>query len=155
MEGKSVQEKIKKLIEPFLEGLGMELVHLEYRAGNKGFLTVYIDKPGGVTLGDCEKASKGISDLLDAYDPIPHRYMLEVSSPGVERPLVKRRDFERFLGEPVKISTIDPIGGAKKFSGMLEAVKNDAIELRMEDGQSIEVAFNNINKAHLRFTPPH
>ncbi|NLY39001.1 MAG: ribosome maturation factor RimP [Firmicutes bacterium] len=155
MKDKSVQKIVTELIEPYLEALGMELVHLEYRAGNRGSLTIYIDKPGGVTIGDCEKASKGISDLLDAYDPIPHRYMLEVSSPGVERPLVKRRDFERFLGEPVKISTIEPIDGAKKFTGMLAAVKGDFIELRMEDGQNIEVAFDNINKAHLRFTPPH
>ena len=86
MKDKSVQKIVTELIEPYLGGLGMELVHLEYRAGSRGSLTIYIDKPGGVTIGDCEKASKGISDLLDAYDPIPHRCMLgifaEWSAPG-------------------------------------------------------------------------
>lgn len=153
MDQDAVHENIVKLVEPFLEGLGMELVHLEYRPARKGYLCIYIDKPGGVTLEDCETASRGVSELLDAYDPVPHSYVLEVSSPGVERPLVKRRDYERFRGEPVKVATINPIEGSRKFTGILETVEDDDIVLRLNDGSLLTVTLENISKAHLRFMP--
>jgi len=85
---------------------------LDYHAGRKGHLCLYIDKPGGVTISDCEALSRDLSDLLDAYDPIPQSYILEVSSPGVERPLTRESDFQRFQGEMVKVYT--PGAGCRK-----------------------------------------
>ena len=153
MHSESVHDRVVELVEPFLEGMGLELVRLEYRSGGKGHIGIYIDKPGGITLEDCERVSRGISDLLDAYDPVPHSYVLEVSSPGVERPLHKRRDYERFRGEPVKVITVNPVDGSKKINGVIDAVSEDMVVLRMDDGSLVQIAFDNINKAHLRFTP--
>jgi ribosome maturation factor RimP len=140
------------LVEPILEARGLELVHLEFRAGGKGHLCIYIDKPGGVTLADCEAASRDVSDLLDAYDPVPHSYVLEVSSPGVERPLHKESDFRRFQGETVKIQTVEPVDGRKKFNGTLHEVRNGAVVMLLENGEHVEIPFSRITKAHLWFS---
>lgn len=144
-----IRSKVVCIVEPHLEKQGLELVHLEYRSGRRAHLCFYIDKPGGVTLVDCESASRSISDLLDTHDPIPQSYVLEVSSPGVERPLTKEQDFERFRGEVVKVYTDEPLDGRKKFNGTLEGVKNSCVAVQLEEGGRIEIPLEIINKAHL------
>lgn len=152
MSQDEVRERVVKLVEPFLEKQGLELVHLDYKTGRKGHLCLYIDKPGGVTLADCETVSRDVSDLLDAYDPIPNRYILEVSSPGVERPLTKESDFRRFQGEMVKVYTGEPVEGMKKINGKLHEVRNGCIVMLLEKGDQVEIPFSQITKAHLWFT---
>ena len=105
MSREELKAKLVRLVQPIIEEHGMELVRLDYNAGRKGHLCIYIDKPNGVTIADCEAVSRDISGLLDAYDPIPQSYILEVSSPGVERSLTRERDFRRFEGKMVKIYT--------------------------------------------------
>jgi ribosome maturation factor RimP len=151
MSFEEVRTKVIGLVEPFLEKQGLELVHLEYRSGGRGHLCFYIDKPGGVTLDDCEAASRCISDLLDTYDPISRSYILEVSSPGVERPLTREKDYERFRGEAVQVQTADLIDGRRKFKGILEGISDSRVALMLEEGVRIEIPLGLINKAHLMF----
>jgi ribosome maturation factor RimP len=149
MSQEAMHDQIISLVEPFLEEQGLELVHLDYRPGRKGHLCLYIDKPGGVTLDDCERASRGVSDLLDAYDPLVNSYVLEVSSPGVERPLSKEKDFERFKGQKAKINTEEPIEGRKRFSGTLGGLQDGLLVMLLEDGSQVHIPLANIHKAHL------
>ncbi len=146
-----IRAKVTGIIEPLLEAQGLELVHLEYRSGGRGHLCCYIDKPGGVTLDDCEAVSRSISDLLDAYDPIPQKYILEVSSPGAERPLTREKDFDRFRGEAVKVQTAELINGRRNFKGILEGIKDSHIALVLEEGDRVDIPLDKINKAHLLF----
>ncbi len=151
-------EKIEVLLLPLLEELNLELVDIEYRREPQGWvLRFFLDKEGGITLDDCAMASRQISSLLDVEDIIPTAYNLEVSSPGLERPLKKHADFERFAGHLVKIKTIDPIesehlGKARKtFTGKLIEVKQDTIQLTLQDRQAaaVDISLSNIDTAHL------
>lgn len=146
------KKKILALIEPVVEALLMELVDLDYRPGSRGHLCLYIDKPGGATIGDCEQVSKAVSAILDAHDLIQHHYILEVSTPGVERPLKKPADFQRFTGEAAKIYTWNPLNGKKKFLGFLGGVSEDGkIRLQLDGDGFEEIPFTEIKKAHLWF----
>lgn len=150
--------KIEQLVDPLLEELGLELVDIEYRRESQGWvLRFFLDKEGGITLDDCAAASRQISSLLDVEDFIPNTYNLEVSSPGLERPLKKRGDFERFSGHRVKIKTIDPIdpdGHSKRrktFTGVLDGVEGDEVILEL-DGRTavrVHIRLQNIDAAHL------
>lgn len=145
--------KLLELVQPLVEDRGLELVRLDYSAGRKGHLCVYIDKPGGVSLDDCETISRDISGLLDAYDPIPHSYILEVSSPGVERALSTEKDFVRFQGEMVKLYTHEPVEGKKHFGGELIGAGEGFVELLPENGETLRIPLEQIKKAHLWFRP--
>ena len=148
-----MKEKLIRLVQPLAEEQGLELVRLEYSAGKKGHLAVYIDKPGGVNISDCESLSRSLSGLLDAYDPIPQSYVLEVSSPGLERPLAGQGDFKRYQGEMVKIYTSEPVAGKKNFGGELIRAEEDTVELLTEKGETVRIALDQIKKAHLWFRP--
>jgi len=142
-------ERIEALIEPALTAMGYELVGVEYAPlGHGGTLRVYIDKPGGVTLDDCERVSHQVSGVLDVEDPIHSRYDLEVSSPGVERPLFRAGHYARFAGSRVRIRTFAPIEGQRNFSGVLRGVIGDEVLLE-EEGRTVRIALSNIAKAHL------
>ena len=148
------KKKILALIEPVVESFSMELVDFDYQPGGRGHLCIYIDKPGGATIGDCELASRAVSDILDAHDLIKHHYTLEVSTPGVERSLKKLTDFQRFTGEAAKIYTWNPLNGKKKFLGLLGGVSEDGkIKLELEGDGLEEIPFAEIKKAHLWFRP--
>ena len=153
MSRDKLKAKLHRLLEPVVNQEGLELVWLDYNAGRKGHLAVYIDKPGGVTITDCERASRVLSDELDAYDPIPQSYVLEVSSPGLERPLTDAADFQRFQGEAVKIYTTDPVGGKKFFQGKLSAAGEEHIVIIPESNEAVEIPMEYIKKAHLWFQP--
>ena len=149
---------IEALIMPILTDLGMELVDLELkREGRDWFLRLFIDKPGGITLDDCVEVSREVSAILEVEDPIESAYRLEVSSPGLDRPLKKSADFERFAGQQVKLKTrtlIDPDERGhrrKTFVGELLGCDGTVVRLRQTDrrGGDIAVALTDIEKAHL------
>lgn len=153
MSGEQLKTRLAKLLQPIVEGEGLELVRLDYSTGRRGHLSVYIDKPGGVTIADCERVSRSLSGMLDAYDPIDGSYILEVSSPGVERPLSRESDFENFQGEMVKIYTREPVAGKKYFGGKLLKATADSVEILLEKGEPLKIPLGIIKKAHLWFKP--
>ncbi len=125
------------------------MVHLEYLRESGGrVLRLYIDKPGGVKLDDCVRISRELSDILDARADIEEPYRLEVSSPGADRPLAKLGDFQRFIGSKAKIRTHNAIDGRKNFTGILEAVVNQSVQIDI-DGRAVEIAVANISRARL------
>lgn len=150
MERTAVIDNIKNVAEPILKSLGLELVDIEYAGSHRGGgLRIFIDKPEGVTLDDCEKVSRYLGQALDVEDPIPHRYTLEVSSPGLDRPLKRKEDFIRFLGKKIKLKTFLPIDNQKVFVGRLADFKEDKAFLRMEQGGERQIPFEQIAQARL------
>jgi ribosome maturation factor RimP len=143
-------EELNELLAPLIADLGLELVGIEFRSHAGGaMLRVYIDEPErGVTIDDCERASREISALLDVNDPISSRYTLEVSSPGLERPLFTLEHFTRFLGEQVKVGVNLPLDGRRRFQGRIASVDGDRITID-QDGTPVEIAHANIAKANL------
>jgi len=144
-------EQLTTLIEPQLDQLGYELVELQLvKEGNQKYLRLFIDQPQGIGLSDCELVSRKIEALLDEEDPISGSYVLEVSSPGLERPLKKEQDFERFSGKPIKVKTFAPLDGRKTFEGTLIGLKDQEVRLETEYG-TISVPLKDIAKANLVF----
>ncbi len=152
MNKKKIIESIEDLAHPILEDGGLELVEVEYvKEGNYWYLRLFIDKPGGVTLEDCKKVNEELSEILDMEDPIPQSYILEVSSPGVERPLKKEKDFERFSGKKIKVKTYIPINNQKKFKGLLQGYRDGNVQMELENGEQVSIPLDKIAKANLLF----
>lgn len=128
------EQRTEELLEPIIAEHGFELVDVEYvkEAGN-WYLRAYIDKPGGITVDDCEIVSRQFSDILDEKDYIDDSYIFEVSSPGLGRPLKKEKDFKRSLGEEVEIRTYRAIDRQKEFIGVLKAYDKDTVTIAYED----------------------
>ena len=142
-------DELSNLLEPAIERLGYELVDAEVRLGSKGGLVrLFIDKPEGIDLDDCEKVSLAVSALLDVEDPIPGNYNLEVSSPGLDRKLTKVEHFQRFTGETVKVQMRFPIEGRRRFRGTLVASDADNIVVEV-DGESHRLPLKTIDTARL------
>lgn len=142
---------VEELATPLVTGLGLELVGVEYvKEGGRWYLRIFIDKPGGVTLDDCQAVSESLDPLLDEADPIPHSYHLEVSSPGIERPLKKPADFERFSGHRVQLTTFTPQDGQRKFTGRLEGLEDQMVVLTLDDGQERRIPFSEVATARLK-----
>lgn len=143
-------DELKRLLEPTVEGLGYELSDLELRVGGKdGVVRVFIDRdPDGVGLEDCEAVSRQISALLDAEDPIPGHYALEVSSPGLDRRLTKVEHYRRFMGENVRVKLRFPLDGRRNYSGELKAANEENIEVEV-DGTSHRLPIATIESARL------
>jgi len=145
-----MNDELEQLLRPAIEDLGLELVGIEFSSGAGGsLLRVYIDEPEqGVSIDDCERASREISALLDVNDPVAGRYTLEVSSPGLERPLFTMEHFRRFAGEQVKISVSLPVDGRRRFQGRIDDVEDDRITID-QDGTPVTIAHANVVKARL------
>lgn len=143
-------EELSQLLEPAITDLGLELVGIEFSPNAGGsLLRVYIDEAErGVTIDDCERASREISALLDVNDPVAGRYTLEVSSPGLERPLFTLVHFERFMGEQVKLAVNLPVDGRRRFQGRIAGVDGDRVTIE-QDGKPIAIAHANVAKARL------
>jgi ribosome maturation factor RimP len=146
----SLQNRLEQLLEPLVENLGYELVLLEYNAHRgSALLRLFIDAPGGVTLSDCEKVSREVEGLLDVEDPIPQNYRLEVSSPGLDRPLVKPGHFERFAGSVARVQLLAPRDGRRKFQGVLRGYRDEHVVLETEDAGTVTLALSDIERARL------
>ena len=146
-----VARKIADLIDPHLQRQGYELISVEFKQGSRGaMLRLLVDKPGGgISLNDLERLSPVLSDLLDVYDPIESRYLLEVASPGINRPLMKLEHFEAFVGQRIKIRTYQARNGSKNFLGGLVAVSPEGIELQdAATGRREAFTFEEIGSAH-------
>ena len=128
------EKQTEELLEPIVTGFGFELVDVEYvKEAGTWYLRAYIDKPGGITVDDCEAVSRKFSDVLYAKDYIEDTYIFEVSSPGLGRPLKKDKDFQRSLGEEVEIRTYRPIDRQKEFVGELKAYDKESVTIVYED----------------------
>jgi ribosome maturation factor RimP len=146
------QQEISELIGPVISGMGCELWGVEFRSQSRhSVLRIYIDKVGGVGLRDCESVSHQISSLLDVEDIIPGNYTLEVSSPGIARPLYNLTQYQKYIGEQVFIKLSRSFEGRKKFSGTLAAVEEDEVVVQIEDEQLV-LPFEWIEKARLEPT---
>lgn len=146
------EEKTEKLVLPIIEENNFELVDVEYvREGGNYFLRVYIDKEGGITIDDCEVVSRNLSDLLDEDDFIPDAYILEVSSPGLGRPLKKEKDFDRSIGKEVEVKLYKQINKQKEYSGILVSYDADKIELEVDEDETMEILRSNIALIRLAF----
>lgn len=141
---------VYEMAEPIAQEQGVELVDVEYvKEGGQYVLRVFLDKPEGITLDDCQNVSSRLSDLLDEKDPIPDAYSLEVSSPGIDRPLKKDADFVRFAGHKVDVSTYQPVNGKKKkFSGELVGLSDNKIVV-VVDGERLELERDQVSQIRL------
>ena len=144
-----LRDTLTARLAPLVEGLGYELWELEYSPGRgSAFLRLYIDTDAGITVDDCERVSRAVSEVLDAEDPIPGQYTLEVSSPGLERPLRTAGQFARFVGETVFVEIVQPVEGRRRFKGALVAADAATVEVEV-DGQRWALPISGIRKAHL------
>ena len=145
----TVTKQVSDLIEPILDELGFELIDIEYLSDRgRWVLRLYIDREGGVTIDDCAKVSYELGDLIDIKNVIEHEYVLEVSSPGLSRPLKKEADFIRVIGKKIKVRTKTPLEGQRNFMGVLKDFKEHELYIQPE-GQLITVAWSDIEKANL------
>lgn len=143
------EQKTEELVLPIVMENHFELVDVEYvKEGGTWYLRAYIDKPGGITVDDCEIVNRALSDLLDEKDFIEESYILEVSSPGLGRPLKKERDFERSLGEEVEIRTYRMIEKQKEFRGILKSYDKNTVTIVTEEEE--EQVFERENIALIR-----
>ena len=146
---KSVTEEVIDLATPITKSRGLELVDVEYnKEGENWILRVFIDKEGGVSIEDCQEVSCDLEDQLDAVDPIDKSYLLEVSSPGLDRPLKDEEDFARFTGRLIDISTYAPVNGAKEFTGKLLGLEDEEIKIEV-DGEELLIPQNKVAKTKL------
>lgn len=144
-----LHEKLLQVIEPAVESVGYELVLLEFVPHSRSAtLRLYIDRAEGISLEDCERVSREVAALLDVEDPITQAYRLEVSSPGSDRPLVKPSHYARFSGEQVRVQTLVPVDGRRKFKGTLVNYVDDVVTLQTETGQ-VCLPLKDIEKARL------
>lgn len=129
----TTRQALVELLEPSIEGLGFELADLDYHPGRRGLLRVFIDAANGVTLDDCEAVSRQVSSVLDVADPIKGEYSLEVSSPGLDRRLVKPAHFDRFAGAEVQLKLRRMVEGRRRIKGTLLAREGESISVRSEE----------------------
>lgn len=130
----SYEQKTEEILNPIVDEYGFELVDVEYvKEGSTWYLRAYIDKPGGISIDDCEKVSRRLSDILDEKDYIDDTYIMEVSSPGLGRPLKKEKDFRRSLGREVEVRTYRMTDKRKEFTGILKSYDAGTVTIQMED----------------------
>jgi ribosome maturation factor RimP len=150
----AVEQKATTLLEPVVAAEGMELVDLEFVREHEGWiLRLFIDKQGGVGLDDCTQVSRAVDTLLDVEDFIEHEYSLEVSSPGLNRPLTKPDHFRKAAGKKIKVKTYGPLGvpPRKNFSGDVQNVDEEAVTVAVEGAGEFRIPFKDIAKANLEF----
>ena len=141
--------EIQELLEPLIVSLGYELWGCDYiPQGQYSLLRIYIDKQGGISLEDCELVSKEVGALLDVEDPVQGNYSLEISSPGIPRPLFSKEHYSRFIGEQVALRLRQPVNGSRKLAAKIVSVGKTSVELGIGD-TTINVEFSEILKANL------
>ena len=146
------EQKTEEILLPIVEKNGFELWDVEYvKEGGNWYLRAYIDKPGGINVDDCEVVSRELSDILDEKDYIDEAYILEVSSPGLDRPLKKEKDFARSIGKDVEVKLFKAINKEKEFVGILKAYDEDTVTLEMEDETEMQFKRSDIARIRLAF----
>lgn len=145
----SIAERARAVVEPIIESLGYEVVDVVFvKEGPQRILRITIDHPDGIDLDACTRVSEAIDAPLDEADPIPGSYSLEVSSPGLDRPLYKPQHFERFAGREVEVRTYAPIDGRKNWRGILVGLQGDELALQV-DGAEVRLPFDQVSRARL------
>ncbi len=148
MAKKSISEIVTEIALPIVQEAGCELVDVEFvKEGSDWFLRVYIDKPDGISLDDCESVSRPLSKKLDEIDPISHNFYLEVSSPGLERPFKKPRDYTKAIGSLIEIKLFKAVDGTKRFEGELLAYDGQSITIKTEKNENHQFMMEQISKA--------
>lgn len=144
-----MQERLEQILEPVVESIGYELLLLEYSPSPRNaMLRLYIDAPAGITIDDCERVSREVAGVLDVEDPIRSAYRLEVSSPGLDRPLVKPAHFLRFVGEQARVQLIAPLNGRRRYVGFIRGLEGDTLRLETKEGLA-EIPLPEIERARL------
>ncbi len=156
VEKQNVGQRAAEVAGPIVAAEGFELVDAEFVHEREGWvLRLFIDKPGGVGLEDCQKASRAVEMALDVEEVVPHEYHLEVSSPGLNRPLTKPDHFQKALGKKVKVKTYAPLGDGptprKSFSGILQGLDGDAVTVEVEGAGAFRIPLKDIAKANLEY----
>lgn len=137
------------MLRPAVEEVGKELLGVEFiSAGNNSVLRLFIDHENGINVDDCAEVSRQVGAILDVEDPISSEYNLEVSSPGLDRPLFELAHFQEVIGETINVKISMPLNGRRKFKGVLEAIENDTLIVSV-DGQDYELVISNVDKANL------
>ncbi len=150
MDARYIEQRIQELLEPVLLSEGMELAELKFRkGGGRWFLRVFIDKESGVGVDDCANISRQLGEILEVEEIIDKSYVLEVSSPGMDRPLKKLEDYRRFSGRKARINTSTPVEGKKFFSGRLKGLEEDAVLIEEDNGRLVPIPFARITKSRL------
>ncbi|WP_354624640.1 ribosome maturation factor RimP [Psychromonas sp. MME2] len=145
----SLEERLVEMLKPSVEGLGYELVGIEYvRAGKHSTLRIYIDQDGGILVDDCAAVSRQVSAILDVEDPITNEYTLEVSSPGLERPLFTAAQYANFIGTEVRIQLRMPVQNRRKWKGTISSVEGEIICISVDEKEE-RFALSNIQKANI------
>lgn len=151
MQNASIEGKIKEIAAQAAEANSVEFVHCEVVGAKRNMtVRVYIDKPGGVTVEDCAEVSRRMDETLDADDLIPTAYLLEVSSPGLERELYSLEDFKKFTGQKVKVKLSAAVGGQKVFIGQITGTNGTDVLLKEKSKDEVRVPYGQIVKANLR-----
>ena len=154
MKKAEIEKRTEELVVPIIERFGYELWDVEYvKEGSDYYLRVYADKEGGFTVDDCEAVSRALDPLLDEEDFISDAYILEVSSPGLTRKLVKERDFERSVGRLIRVNLFKAIDGEKSFVGNLAEYDNDNLTVEITADNIVTIPRNNISMVRLEFEP--
>lgn len=133
MKRDAVEEFVSGVVESIIESTELELVDVEYVHEREWYLRVFLDKEGGIDLDDCQMVSEQLSQVLDEKDPIKENYLLEVSSPGLDRVLKKDKDFVRYHGRDVDIQLFKPIDGKKQYTGVLQGFSEEAITIQVQE----------------------
>jgi ribosome maturation factor RimP len=149
LKTQSIVKQVESLVEPILEQMGYELVDVEYVSSfGRWILRLFVDKEGGVTIGDCARISEELGDLIDVKEFIRHDYNLEVSSPGLDRPLRKEKDLPLALGKKVKVRLAAPLEGRRNFTGILLRYGDGTLHLDV-DGREVALSWPAVAKANL------
>ena len=146
----STLNRVREIAEPIIESEGMELVDITFKKEGKSWiLRIFIDKEDGVLVDDCTNISQQVGKLLEIEEIVIQEYMLEVSSPGLDRELKEEKDFHRFLGRLVRVNTYTPLNGRKKFVGKLTGFERQTVILEDENGEVVEIPYSLVSKANL------
>lgn len=151
-EAERIVKGVLRIAESLLPEFGMEMVDVEFRLERGGWtLRVFIDKEGGVTIDDCASVSRDLGDLVEAESIIDHPYVLEVSSPGLDRPLRKEQDFIRSIGKLIKVEMARPVNKRKRFTGRLAHVEDGTVRLLVDGNDLFELPIDEIKRARIKY----
>ena len=150
MAKQNTVQRVEELVAPYAEELGLEIWDVTFKKeGSDWYLRIFIDKEGGVSIDDCVDLTHAVSKPLDEADPISQNYMLEISSPGVERELKRDSHFEKYIGADVMVRTIRPIDGVRDFNGVLSGYADKTANVRLQDGRELSFSLKDVNYVKL------